>query len=190
MATEFIYVYCPTSGTIVGRPSGYCSGGAHPSVCLTQPYDISCSSGAAIVFKASSNIKSIKTTYTASGVCYRSEVPTPHDAKLKVDFYLNTGGVYWAGSVCYAHVNTPVANGIYNVSSKTIGYVPSNCSCSCASGCKCGGYNNRSEERGYCANTNGLCSEKCPCRCCYGGPHVHMERDAAGFHEVSLVDHR
>jgi hypothetical protein len=177
---EYVYVYVPVTGAIVGTPSGYCTGGPHPFVCVSSPYDISCGAGAAIIFKASSQVKSIQTTYYSSGVCFRgSEVPTPWDAQLKVDFYLNINGQGWIGKVCYAHVNSPVSNGIYNVNTKTIGFVPSNCSCACASGCKCGGYQKPPlpGEKGYCASQSGLCAEKCPCRCCYGGTHVHMEGD-------------
>lgn len=178
--TITVYVYAPVSGTIVATPNGYCSGGSHPYVCQRYPYDISCSAGAAIQFKASSvpAIQSIRTTYTGSGVCYRgSEIPTPWDAKLMVEFFLQPNAVELVGIVCYAHVNSPVSNNVYNVNTKVIGYIPSNCGCACASGCKCGGYNNRAEERGYCADTGGNCAEKCPCRCCYGGPHTHMEAD-------------
>lgn len=185
MALTYVYVYSPVSGSIVGIPAGYCSCSPpsncpHPSVCLTQPFDVSCPGGTPIQFKASSDIKSIRTTYYGYGVCYRSEVPTPWDAKMKVDFYLQPNGQYWAGSVCYAHINSPVANGVYNVNTKTIGYIPGSCSCSCGSGCKCGGYRGLESERGYCASQSGLCSPTCPCVCCYGGPHTHMERDSSG----------
>lgn len=174
---NYAYVYAPVSGMIVGRPTGYCGGGSHPTVCTQNPFDISTGAGAALVFYASSNIKSIRTTYYSSGVCYRSEIPTPWDAKLKVDLYLNLNGQNLVGSVCYAHINNPVPDNIYNVNYKTVGYIPSNCDCSCATGCKCGGYQNppNPAEKGYCASQTGLCTAKCPCRCCYGGTHVHME---------------
>ena len=174
--TNYAYVYGPVSGSIIARPTGYCSGGSHPTVCTQNPFDIQCASGANIIFTASSNIKSIYTTYTGSGVCLRgSEIPTPWDAKLKVDFYRNLNQQDWVGSVCYAHVANPVPNQGWNVNYKVIGTVPSNCSCACGAGCKCGGYNNLPAERGYCASQTGLCSPTCPCRCCYGGTHVHME---------------
>lgn len=174
----YAYVYAPVSGTIVARPGGYCSGGSHPTVCTQNPFDVTGGSAVAIRFTASSNIQSIRTTYTGSGVCYRgSEIPEPWDAKLKVDFYLNSNGQNLVGSVCYAHVTQPIANGTYNVNSTNVGYIPVNCSCQCATGCKCGGYQSppAPDQKGYCANTTSLCPEKCPCRCCYGGTHVHME---------------
>lgn len=175
---SYAYAYAPFSGTIVARPGGYCYGGSHPTICINYPFDITVGAGAAITVKLSSNIKSIKTTYYGSGVCYRdSEIPPPWDAKVKVELYVNLNGQDLIGSVCYAHVNSPIPNGTYNTNSKVIGYVPSNCSCQCNSGgnCICGGHSGNSNERGYCASPTGLCTEKCPCYCCYGGTHVHME---------------
>lgn len=183
MSVTYINVYSPVNGYISGKPDGYCIGGSHPKVCLENPYDIMCST-TGIQFKADSLIKSIRTTYYSSGVCLRgSEIPAPWDAKIRVEFYTSPGGVNKLGSVCYAHVIDPVPNGTYNTNVMVVGYVPSNCPCACNtdSGCRCGGYNSRPEEKGYCANQTGLCSEKCPCRCCYGGLHVHMEADSNGI---------
>lgn len=36
------------------------------------------------------------------------------------------------------------------------------------------------DQKGYCANQAGLCTEKCPCGCCYKGTHVHFERYGGG----------
>lgn len=180
---SYVYIYSPVSGQIVGIPGAYCSGGYHPFVCSTSPYDITCAGGTALRFSASSLVQSIRTTYYSSGVCYRgSEIPAPWDAKVVVEFFRYPNAQTPIGSVCYAHVNNPVSNGVYPGNQKIIGYAPGLCSCSCNSNqqCVCGGYSQLADQKGYCANQAGLCTEKCPCGCCYKGTHVHFERYGGG----------
>ena len=190
MTAPLFYVYSPNSGKITARPTGYCNGGSHPGACLQLPFDINAAYNAQIICKASSYIQSIKITNLGYGPCLRSEIPAPWDVNIRVNLYKSLNGQGLVGSVCYSHVKNPTANGIYNTRSKCVGYIPQYCGCGCNKDqkCKCGGYNELPGEKGYCAKKTGLCSEKCPCVCCYGGLHVHISANADTYNTGLTCD--
>lgn len=136
----YAYVYAPFSGNMWAQ-SYYCyccGGGAHTVVDQCCPIDVGRNDGATpgIYFYGSSNIKSIRTTYEGYGVCFEPPVINPPwDALVRVEFFSGLNAQGFIGIVVYAHINGPIANGVYNTRSRQLGTVASNsCGCGCYQG--------------------------------------------------------
>lgn len=127
MSYVYYYVYAPITGTVTGRPSGYCDGGSHPThnSDWDSPYDLAGSGS--IKFIGSPNIGSIKITVQNNSLC--SGYPAPWSTGVKVDFYSGAGNSGYIGSTYYGHVAQPTgAVGIpLNTNNWTLGAVPTTC---------------------------------------------------------------
>lgn len=135
----YAYVYAPFTGSMWAQAyyCYCCGGGAHTGVDQCCPIDDGRNDGATpnIYFYGSSNIKSIRTTYENFGVCLDTAINPPWDALLRVEFFSAVNAQNLIGIVAYAHINAPVANGVYNTRSMRIGTgAPNTCGCSCYQG--------------------------------------------------------
>jgi len=184
-------IYAPLTGSFTGIATGYCSCGTSNPPCgthyagasgYTDPFDIgNVSAGSPVYVVANDSVLSIKVMpQVQNTLCHRwSEIGLPWDVYTEVRVYrendANEAG--YLGSVLFGHLDQPQLTGTYNwpFGHLPIGKIAPSCSCSCASGCRCGGNPTNPAFRGYCATT-ALCGNTCPCVCCYGGPHIHLAR--------------
>ncbi|MBK6319724.1 MAG: hypothetical protein IPF51_13330 [Dehalococcoidia bacterium] len=157
------YVYAPVSGQITALDY-YCGDGYHPrNYGNVSPIDIGGGGGGSLIFKASSNVKSIHIGHWSLCSGYGS----PWSDGVYVELYSAEGTPYWAkfGAVYYGHVANRAAESWpnYNGSSVTLGTVPSSCPCGvCYNPC--------------CEGDDCWCTPICdPCNCCYQGAHSHFE---------------
>lgn len=140
---QWYYVYAPISGTFTAL-SSYCDGsGPHPVVDsgFANPIDIGAggsTGGETLYFIGSSNIQSIYAINKPGIVCAPPSPGSPWADGMQVNIYNQPeGGQYggYLGSVFYAHVQYPIGDGAYNVSSGAIAYVPyQDCACGCYQG--------------------------------------------------------
>jgi hypothetical protein len=151
----YYYVYPPGNGTITGMPSGYCDGsGPHNAVFCSLPIDVSRPTGSTLYWYGSGLVRSVQTIFRAGQVC-SADAGSPWKDGLEVQMIDGPdGNGRYIGSVFYAHVQSPISDGIYNTPSGNlaIGTVPA---------CRC----NYPE---YAYN----CYAPCPC---YEGGHSHIE---------------
>ena len=142
----YVYVYSPFTAKNLGRDC-YCSccwnctacaGCEHrsgfSSLGFCCPIDIGGASyitaGTAIKFYGSSNVGSIRTVQK-SGFCGVSP-GSPWDDALIVKLYRYANAVCYMGQFFYGHLQTRVANGVYNnPNGRVMGFVPACCPTEC-----------------------------------------------------------
>lgn len=151
MAYQYFYVYSPQSGEILSLDC-YC----HVQGCNTvPPCGTGCNHtivggsgyccpidlgwygvGTDMIFRGSSNIKSIKIVHIGN-VCATD--PSPWTDGVKVHLYAQPNQVCWFGEVLYGHLQNRAPNGrkVNRPSSgwaEYLGELPRDCACSCSRG--------------------------------------------------------
>lgn len=167
------YVYAPFGTTTLGGGSywdtacaslsAYCTGGCHPTVYCSYPYDISAGAvgGQWIDFWADPSCLSVVITLTGTNACSPSE-PAPWGNVVTVECYSGTlGSGSLLGTMVFAHVDSPSV-GTYDTGWDAAHVLR--------------GVTEWAKVAGNCPND---------CGGCFQGPHIHVEAcGASGYNSA------